>query len=182
MEDLESFKEARLKMDPTARKMSAGQWKRAYEAHLEAKKRVGNGRHDSPDSYDGSGSSKEGRGTSSRASRRRFSGRQKGDMGSLRKRVREQSAYSDLRLIIDVLAWIAIAVVVLTALVPLFSNMPVPVSLLAVLNAAIGVIAVIVVRLLVQVLIDLPDIALYRLVNFASPGSAPSSEEAEKAK
>ncbi|NBB80518.1 MAG: hypothetical protein GVY36_13925 [Verrucomicrobia bacterium] len=168
MDDLESFKEARLKMDPTARKLSAGQWKRAYEAHLRAKKRVGSNRRD-----DGEDSDEGARVSERRSSRRGVSGRRIGDMGSLRRRVREQSAYSDLRLIIDVLAWIAIAVVVLTALVPLFFNTPIPVSLVAVLNAVIGVISVVAARLLVHVLIDIPDIALFRLVYHSRPETEP---------
>lgn len=166
MEDLESFKEARLKMDPTARKMSADQWKRAFEAHLRAKERVHGGRSDSQDN---AGSSKEGRGRSNRASRRGLSGRQGAGLAALRQRVREESAYSDLRLIVDILAWVAIAVLILTALVPLFFNTPIPVSLVALLNAMIGVISVIVARLLIQVLIDIPDIALYRMA--VAPGS-----------
>lgn len=168
MEDLESFKEARLKMDPTARKMSAGQWQRAYEAHQRAKERVGSSRRDGEDSSDGGGIPKR------RASRRGATGRRGGDMGSLRQRVREQSAYSDLRLIVDILAWLAIGVVVLTALVPLFFNTPIPVSLVAVLNAVIGVISIIVARLLVQVLIDIPDIALFRLVYHGPPETEPT--------
>jgi hypothetical protein len=175
MDDFESFKEARLKMDPTARKLSAAQWQRAYDAHLQAKERVGSSRREGGESDDGAGMPKR------RSSRRGAPSRRSGDLGSLRQRVREQSAYSDLRLIVDVLAWIAIGVVVLTAMVPLFFNMPIPVSLVAVLNAVTGVILVIVTRLLAQMLIDIPDIALYRLVNSAPPeaGSAPASDAAQ---
>jgi hypothetical protein len=158
MEDLESFKAARLKMDPTARKMSSGQWKRAYEAHLQAKERVRGGRREGA-----AVDSPENRG--SRASRREWSVRAGGSAHSLRRRVREKSAYSDLRLIVDILAWVAIAVVVLTALVPLFFNTPIPISLIALLNAIVGVITVIVARLLIQVLIDIPDIALFNRLN-----------------
>jgi hypothetical protein len=170
VEDLESFKEARLKMDPTARKMSADQWKRAFDAHLRAKERVHGGRRDSQES---AGSSKEGRGRSNRASRHGFSGHRGADPSAVRQRVREESAYSDLRLIVDILAWLAIAVVILTALVPLFFNTPIPVSLVALLNAMIGVISVIVARLLIQVLIDVPDIALYRMAAAPIPEKGP---------
>lgn len=178
MDDLESFKAARLKMDPTARKMSAGQWERAYEAHLRAKERVGGGRSSARESHsggDGEGASREGRSRSGSLSHRGNSRRQSGDTASLRRRVREHSAYGDLRLIIDVLAWVATAVLILTALVPLFFNTPIPVSLIALLNAVMGVISVIVTRLLAQMLIDIPDIALYRLVNLAPPEGAPIS-------
>lgn len=177
MEDLESFKEARLKMDPTARKLSSGQWKRAYEAHLRAKERVHSGRRESSD---GASASKEGRSHSGRSLRRGASGRVGGDLGSLRRRVREQSAYEDLRLIVDILAWVAIALVVLTALVPLFFNTPIPVSLVALLNALVGVITVIVARLLVHVLIDIPDIALYRLVHAAEPESGNAGDASDE--
>ena len=176
MEDLESFKEARLKIDPTARKMSTGQWKRAYEAHLQAKERVGSGHRDGgEDSYGGGSAPKR------RSARRGVSGRRSGDAGSLRRRVREQSAYSDLRLIVDILAWVAIGLFVLTAFVSLSFGTPVPVSLVALLNAVIGVISVVVARLLVQVVIDIPDIALFRLVNHA-PSEAEPTPSTEKEK
>lgn len=179
MEDLESFKEARLKMDPTARRLSSGQWQQAYEAHLRAKERVHGGRRERSD---GASASKEARGHSGLRPRRGASGRVGGGLGPLRRQVREQTGYADLRLIVDLLAWVAIALVVLKALVPLFFNSPIPVSLLALLNALIGVIAVIAGRLLVHMLIDIPDIALYRLEHRAEPdfGNAGEASEATR--
>lgn len=162
MEDFESFKEARLKMDPTARKMSAARWKRAYEAHLQAKKRVAGSRRDSQETEG------QTKGSGPRRSRgSRSGGAAYGDsvLTALRRTVRDQSAYADLRFIVDILAWVALAVVILSALVPLFFNTPIPVSLGALLDAVLGVVGILVARLLAQVFIDIPDIALYRALS-----------------
>lgn len=176
MEDFERFKEVRLKMDPTARKMSAAEWKRAYETHLKAKKRASRNRWDSQEA---GGHSKSSR---SRGSRSRGAAYGDPDLSALRRVVRGQSAYADLRLIVDVLAWAAFAVVILSALVVLFFNSPIPVSLGALLDAVLGVVGILAARLLAQVFIDIPDIALYRTICEASREQAtPAGEEATNA-
>lgn len=157
MDDLESFKASREKMDPTARKMTEHQWKQAYAAHRNARERVS-----------GSGSSSEGKVKKRRHSNTsapvRGSHRPSivSELGLLRHTVRERSAYADLRLIADILAWVAIVVIVLAGVLTLFYYTSVPAILASLLGTCVQVIGIVVARLLVQVLIDIPDIALYR--------------------
>ncbi len=156
MDDFESFKASREKMDPTSRKMSEQQWKQAYVAHCHARGRV------------------SGRGVSESKAKtvkkRRKSSAGRGmhrpsnvsELGQLRHVVREQSAYADLRLIVDILSWIAVGLVILVGVVSIFFYTSVPASLVAILSAVVKVIVIVLARLLIQVLIDIPDIALYR--------------------
>jgi hypothetical protein len=78
--------------------------------------------------------------------------------------VRQQSAYADLRLIIDILAWVVIAVFILIAVVSMFFYTSAPVAIIALLWAGVQIIGVVVARLLVHVLVDIPDIALYQAI------------------
>lgn len=75
--------------------------------------------------------------------------------------MRENSAYGDLRLVLDVLAWVAVGLFVLTGAVRLVYYTNANAALVAVLMAASQVIGVIFLRLLVHVIIDIPDIALH---------------------
>ena len=43
MEDFESFKASRVKMDPSSRQMTDHQWKQSYAAYQSARERVGAG-------------------------------------------------------------------------------------------------------------------------------------------
>ena len=43
MEDFESFKASRVKMDPSSRQMTDYQWKQSYAAYQTARERVGAG-------------------------------------------------------------------------------------------------------------------------------------------
>ena len=61
----------------------------------------------------------------------------------------------------DVLAWVAVGVVILAAAVKLLYFTNISVALVALLEAVIGVIAIIGLRLLVHVIIDIADIALH---------------------
>jgi len=76
--------------------------------------------------------------------------------------VRHKSAYSDLRMMVDLLAWIAIALTVLVGALKLVYYTNVSVALVAILEAVIMVIAVVALRLLAHVVIDIPDIALQK--------------------
>jgi len=174
MDDFETFKASREKMDPTSRKMSEHQWKQSYTAYRSARERVG-----------GSGASSEGKSNKRRHSKAPSSARGShrpssvSELGALRHAVREQSAYADLRLIVDILAWVAIAVVALAGVVTLFYYTSVPAAVVSLLGAAVQIIGVLVARLLVQVLIDIPDIALYRSLqeSRARPQPALDSEQ-----
>lgn len=75
--------------------------------------------------------------------------------------MRENSAYGDLRLVLDVLAWVAVGLFVLTGAVRLVYYTNANAALVAILMAASQVIGVIFLRLLVHVIIDIPDIALH---------------------
>lgn len=156
MDDFETFKDSRKKMDPTSRKMSAHQWQQAYEAYLRARERVGGS--DSP-----AGKSKQRRSSkTSSTARGMHRPSAVSELGRLRHKVREQSAYADLRLIVDMLAWVAVAIVALTVVVSFFYYTSGTLALISLLGSGVQIIGILVARLLVQVLIDIPDIALFR--------------------
>jgi hypothetical protein len=159
MDDFETFKASREKMDPTSRKMSEHQWQQAYAAYRSSRERVSGGGEASSSPKGGKRRRSSKSTGATRGSHRPSS---ISELGLLRHTVRQQSAYADLRLIIDILAWVAVAMVVLVAVVSLFFYTSVPAALIAILWAGVQVIGIVVARLLVQVLIDLPDIALYR--------------------
>lgn len=157
MDDFETFKASREKMDPTSRKMSDRQWQQAYAAYRSARERVG-----------GSGSDgakkKRRRANTSASTRGSHSPSSVAESGQLRRVVRDQSAYADLRLIVDILAWVSVGIVVMAAVVSLFYHTSVLVSILSLLSAALQVIGIVLARLLLQVIIDIPDISLHRSV------------------
>lgn len=168
MDDFETFKTSREKMDPTARKMSEHQWKQAYAAYRSARGRVAGG-----DSSQSKGKKHRHSKTSSTA-RGLHRPSSVSELGLLRRKVREQSAYADLRLIVDILAWVAVAIVILTVVVSLFYYTSVPAALISLLGATVQIIGIIVARLLVQVLVDIPDIALYRSLQESGPKPQPT--------
>jgi hypothetical protein len=162
MDDFETFKTSRVKMDPSSRKMTDHQWKQSYAAYRSARERVGVGsvsvgkakRRRKSKSVNSSGSESSLRGARGPST---VSG-----LGNLRQVVRQQSAYADLRLIIDILAWVAIALFILIAVVSMFFYTSAPVAIIALLWAGVQIIGAVLVRLLVHVLVDIPDIALYQ--------------------
>ena len=81
---------------------------------------------------------------------------------NLRQLVRQQSAYADLRLMIDILAWVAIALFLMIAVISMFFYTSAPVAIMSLLWAGVQIIGVVVARLLVHVVLDIPDIALHR--------------------
>lgn len=154
MDDFETFKANREKMDPTSRKMSEHQWQEAYAAYRSSRERVGDGRHA------GGGKTSRRRNPSGRSGSHAPVGQNPAQM--LRSEVRQNSAYGDLRLLVDLLAWISIGVLVVTVGVKLafFTNSNA--ALLAILDSLILLIAIIVLRLLAHVIVDIPDIALHK--------------------
>ena len=162
MDDFETFKASRVKMDPSSRKMTDHQWKQSYAAYRSARERVGTGsvsmgkasrrrKSKSAALSDPESSLRASQGPSTVAG-----------LGNLREVVRQQSAYADLRLIIDILAWVAIAVFILIAVVSMFFYTSAPVAIIALLWGGVQIIGVVAARLLVHVLVDIPDIALYQ--------------------
>lgn len=162
MEDFESFKASRLKIDPSSREMTDHQWKQSYAANRSARERVGIS-SDSERSGNGRRKSKLANSPDSESLVR---GSQRPSTVSgpsnLRQVVRQQSAYADLRLIIDVLAWIAIAFFLMIAVISMFFYTSAPVAIMALLWAGVQIIGVVVARLLVHVVVDIPDIALHQ--------------------
>ncbi|HBR94558.1 MAG TPA: hypothetical protein DEA90_10380 [Opitutae bacterium] len=165
MDDFDSFKASREKMDPSARKMSERQWQQAYVAYRNTRERVVSAGERSSEARSGASSKKRLRSGSSgkSAGRGAHQPSSASELAQLRHLVREKSAYADLRLIIDILAWVAIAVALVAGVLTLLFYTSVLTALVSVLSIAMQVICIVVVRLLVQVLIDIPDIGLYRL-------------------
>jgi hypothetical protein len=160
MDDFDTFKASREKIDPSARKFSKRQWDKAYAAYRSSRERVMEGKSDQSDQSDNGHSSKRRRSSSRGSSTYRSSGQS--FPANLRSEVRHKSAYSDLRMMVDLLAWIAIALVVLVGALKLVYYTNVSVALVAILEAVIMVIAVVALRLLAHVVIDVPDIALQK--------------------
>ncbi|MEO0509530.1 MAG: hypothetical protein AAF065_06700 [Verrucomicrobiota bacterium] len=158
MDDFETFKATRVKMDPSSHKMSEKQWQQAYTAYRSSRKRVAGSTSST------SSKSKRRRRTTSSSPAPRVSHKPSSIAPSnqLRNEVRLRSAYTDLRLLVDVLSWVVLGVVVLAAAVKLVYYTNISVALVALLDAVVWVVAVFGLRLLVHVIIDIPDIALYK--------------------
>lgn len=157
MDDLETFKQSRLKMEPQSRKFTDAQWEKAYKAHLKALK-YGNRKKIS---------SKHSRTTSKSHSRSSESSTKSSSLPrtqKLRRTLRQRSAYSELRSLVDILNYSAIVLILFDALTfgtevgqsnSLFSS---------ILSAFLKTIAVVLVRNFFQVVIDIADVALdYRV-------------------
>ena len=82
--------------------------------------------------------------------------------GTLKACVRAESAYADLRLMINLLAWILLGAVVIVALLQVIVVSSLVAFCVALLTGAIQALGVVLFKLIVHVLIDIPDIALYR--------------------
>ncbi len=169
MDDFETFKASREKIDPAARKFSESQWSQAYAAYRSSRERLKDGH-----------SAQAEQGTSSRHRRGSLKGRSgkrasaHSGTVSLRSEVRHHSAYSDLRMLVDLLAWIVIALAVLAGALKLVYYTNVSAALVAILEALMLVIAVVALRLMAHVVIDIPDIALQKGKSASSRGSAES--------
>jgi hypothetical protein len=164
MKDFEAFRKSRERMDPAARKMTDYQWEQAYAAYCRTReKRPGRG------SDAGDGSSRR------RSSREAEPENRPPDapgathrLVGLRAHIRSQSAYFDLRVMVNVLAWVAIGLVVLNGLIRGFmsaaggGSVGSALMLSAFLRTGLQVLVVLVLRLLSHVLIDMADIALHR--------------------
>ena len=157
MKSFEEFKASREKMDPSTRKMSEHQWGQAYAAYCSARENTRGGR---------SSSSKDG------SNRRRSSTQSSASgmhapsalsaSGALKAHVRAESAYADLRLMVNLLSWVILgAIVILAILQGVLYPSPAATGV-ALLSGAIKALAVVVLRLVVHVIIDIPDVALYR--------------------
>lgn len=155
MKTFEAFKASREKIDPTTRKMNSHQWEQAYAAYRSARERVGKAKQeDARSSFERRRSAPAGshRPTALSAT------------AALRREVRAQSAYAEARSLVNAFCWLAIASSVLTALLKFAFYAGADSQMLALVTGAFRVFIVLVVKYLAQILIDLPDIALYRCV------------------
>lgn len=157
MKSFEEFVASREKMDPSAQKMSEHQWKQAYAAYCSSRDRL----RKSSSSRRSESKSDSSRQSSSR-SRGTHQASTAATASALRIQVREQTAYRDLRLIVDVLAWVAIGVIIVKALIVMSLGMGDYGVLSALFDGALAVVIAFVLKLLVQAVIDIPDIALHQ--------------------
>ncbi|PXA04756.1 hypothetical protein DDZ13_06190 [Coraliomargarita sinensis] len=171
MDDFDTFKASREKIDPTSRKFSKRQWQKAYAAYRSSRERVVE-----KSSAKSSDSSKRHR--SRGKSRSSHHASSHNPVLNLRNEVRQNSAYGDLRLMVDLLAWVAIAVVVLVGGVKL-TLLTDGIALVALLNTSAKVIAIVVLRLLGHVVIDIPDIALYSRVQKDAKAASEAADTGE---
>lgn len=181
MKTFEEFRKSRERTDPSASELNDHQWEQAYAAYLRTReKRSARG------GAAGEGSS---RSRSGRSGRSRRSGRGTGATTLLRKRIRGQSAYLDLRVGVNVLTWIALGVVVLGGIIRASlaaaggGSVGTSLMLEAILLAVFQALAVVLARLLAFVLIDMADIALHRAHGGSEPGKRESPDsESDSAK
>ena len=82
--------------------------------------------------------------------------------GALRAQVRAESAYADQRLLVNVLSWVIVgAIVIATVLQAMMLAVPSAAGAVLLIGV-VQALVVIVLRMLVHVIIDIPDVALYR--------------------
>ncbi|MEM1221293.1 MAG: hypothetical protein AAGH40_00910 [Verrucomicrobiota bacterium] len=142
-------------MDPSARRMTEHQWKQAYAAYISSRERVRNSNSGKRRSRS-SGEAATARGTHAPAI--------SSEAGILRTQVRGETAYSDLRMLVDIFSWIAVALIVTRALITVIGYPNAVMSITAIVEAGVQVVLALALRLLAHVFIDIPDIALYREV------------------
>lgn len=166
MKTFEAFKASREKMDSSTRSMSDRQWQQAYAAYRSSRERVGASSNASVGEgglkrrRSGSGSDGGSSGASGTHAPSTLSG-----PGLLKVKVRAESAYADLRLVVNVIAWVLVGVVLLQGIIAVFvaiSMLGLGAGVLAMLSPVIPVLVIIILRMLIHVIIDIPDIALYR--------------------
>ncbi len=156
MKSYEAFKKSREKMDPSARKMNEHQWQQAYAAYKSTRERV-HVRSSScgakPSQSGASASTTSGMHTPTSVT----------PTALLRKKVRAMSGYEEVRLLINLLAWVGIVVVVAHLVAQCIFYSSTESYLMAAAYAAIRILSILFFKTMAHVLIDIPDIALYRM-------------------
>ena len=153
MKSFEDFKTSRERMDPSTKKMNDRQWEKAYAAYCSSRERV--------------------RKTRASAAHRRSSGGAESNTGydagspthggtaALRDRVRQQSAYADVRMIVNILVWVMMGATVILAVLQMATYTSPVAASAALLGAAIRILGLLIIKLILNVIIDIPDTALY---------------------
>lgn len=155
MDDFDTFKASREKIDPSSRKFSKRQWQKAYAAYRDSRERVKEGSTAKSAHTSGSRRSASRRGSSYRSSNLN-------PALILRSEVRQNSAYRDLRMVLDFLTWIAVGLLVLAGAVKLLYYTNPSAALASILESITMVVVLVALRLLAHVVIDIPDIALLK--------------------
>lgn len=174
MKTFEEFVESREQVDPSARKMTDHQWEQAFVAYRSSRERVRKS-SSSSESTRSSRRSKRNKSSSTRSSGTRQTSATNSGI-TLRQQIRAQSAYSDFRLIVDLLAWVAIGVIVVNVLLEISMMASVYLTMSSLLEGALGVLVTFVSKNLIQVIIDIPDIALHRQLRKQGGASGHGSE------
>lgn len=163
MKDFETFKESRFKVDPSARNLSEQQWQQAYVAYRKSRKRVGRSQETlSDDSVSGVDSKRSRNG---QRSRRKGEAADRSFLNTrhlLIEQIRANSAYAELRMLVDTLAWVATGLVLLGLVIKFYFFSAVLGLLTALFAGILQLIAVFAVRKLFQVLLDIGDLAIER--------------------
>jgi hypothetical protein len=158
MKSFEEFKASREKMDPSTRKMSEHQWGQAYAAYCSSRENARSGRSSSSKG----GTNQRRRSSTKSSAQGMHTPSTVSASGALKAHVRAESAYADLRLIVNLLSWVILGAIVIVAILQGVSYSSPAATGVALLSGAIKVLAVVVLRLVVHVIIDVPDVALYR--------------------
>lgn len=174
MKTFEDFKASREKMDPSTRKLSEHQWGQAYAAYRSA-------REHRRSSSSPSGRQSRRRSVSTPSASSSASGMHAPSTvsasGALKARVRAESAYADQRLLVNVLSWVILgAIVIATVLQAMVLAVPSAVGAVL-LVGVVQALVVVVLRLLIHVLIDIPDVALYRASRMEALNSGSDAAE-----
>lgn len=158
MRSFESFKAKREQIDPSSRKLSDSQWQQAYAAYKRSRERVHGLSEVQGEPESASAESTKlppaGMHVPSTVSA----------TGQLRETVRADSAYSELRTIIDMLAWVVVGLIAIIAIGQAIAFGASLGALLAFGGGLLNLVLVFLFKMLIHVLIDIPDVALYRVM------------------
>ena len=151
-----------MAMDPSSRQLTDLQWEQAFSAYNASRQRV--------KSSGGSGHRSSQRSSSRRHSRSEqpivtSASSSLTKAGALRRHVRDASGYQDLRLLVNLVAYVLVGLVIINTGVQIFFYTDLLASLSVLIRGVLLALSLIVLRSIVHVLIDIPDIMLYREIN-----------------
>ena len=173
MRSFESFRAKREKMDPSSANLTESQWQQAYAAYRQSRERV------QSRSMKGDPSARSSSQTDRPVGGMHFPSTVSAT-AVLRKKIRENSAYADLRTIVDLIAWGMMGLVVLIAVFKILLFAAETDALVLIASCVLHVLLLVVGRFLIHVLIDIPDVGLYRITqesaHHAERGAAQGSD------
>lgn len=162
MKDFETFKQSRSKTDPSSKSLSDAQWQQAYAAYCASRERVGRKRGSKSEAsaeapLGRSRRSKRSRGRGETSPNRFLNPRQ-----LLIERLRANSAYSELRMLVDTLALVATGLILVGLVIKFYFFTAVLGLLAALFGGFLQLIVVFALRKLAQVLVDVADLLVER--------------------